>query len=101
MLELQPPALPLGIMPDWEDAAPPPVAISTGGLILLCSDGIFEAAAPPDKEMFGVPRMVETIEIHPDGDSTTRVTLLSQAVQTWYAGTEPLDDQTIVIVRRT
>ena len=88
-------------MPDWDEAGPSPVNISPGGLILLCSDGIFEAAAPPNKEMFGVPRMVETIEIHPDGDSTQRVTLLSEAVKTWYAGTEPLDDQTIVIVRRT
>jgi serine phosphatase RsbU (regulator of sigma subunit)/CHASE2 domain-containing sensor protein len=99
MRELEPPSPPLGILPEWFDAAPPPIQMEAGSMLLLVSDGIFEAVTPAH-DMFGVERMLEIIRAKGAGVSLELVKTLREAVAKWYDTEEPHDDQTIVIVQR-
>jgi Stage II sporulation protein E (SpoIIE)/CHASE2 domain len=99
MRELEPPSPPLGILPEWFDEAPPPIQMEAGSMLLLVSDGIFEAVTP-SHDMFGVERMLEIIRAKGAGMSLDLVKTLREAVAKWYDTEEPHDDQTIVIVQR-
>ncbi|HWE97923.1 MAG TPA: SpoIIE family protein phosphatase [Tepidisphaeraceae bacterium] len=99
MRELEPPSPPLGILPEWFDEPPAPIQMEAGGMLLLVSDGIFEAVTPA-RDMFGVERMLEIIRAKGKDGSSELVGTLRTAVAKWYDTQEPLDDQTIVIVQR-
>ncbi|MGD0463215.1 MAG: SpoIIE family protein phosphatase [Tepidisphaeraceae bacterium] len=101
MLDLDSTSLPLGIQPDWEgDTAPPPLQLHPNGMLVVFSDGIFEAPAP-DGNMFGVERIKEGLLASRHLPCIQIIAGLRTAVQQWQAKIEPIDDQTIVIVRRT
>jgi serine phosphatase RsbU (regulator of sigma subunit)/CHASE2 domain-containing sensor protein len=99
MRELEPPSPPLGILPEWFDEPPAPIQMEAGGMLLLVSDGIFEAVTPAH-DMFGVERMLEIIRAEGNCASGNLVGTLRAAVARWYDTEEPHDDQTIVIVQR-
>lgn len=98
--QLEPPLPPLGVVSDWADVAPPPGRIHTSGSIVLMSDGVFEAGRA-DGEQFGLERVAETLDAQPDSCTPGEIiAALRAAVRVWQAGTEPQDDQTIVVVQR-
>jgi serine phosphatase RsbU (regulator of sigma subunit)/CHASE2 domain-containing sensor protein len=100
MLELDSTGLPLGIQDEcFFDPAPEPLQLQTGGSLVVFSDGIFEAPAP-DGNMFGVERVKEILEKHNGQGCGPILTALRSAVQAWQQKLEPVDDQTIVVVRR-
>jgi serine phosphatase RsbU (regulator of sigma subunit)/CHASE2 domain-containing sensor protein len=100
MLELDSTGLPLGIQPDcFFDPAPEPLQLEMGGSLVVFSDGIFEAPAP-DGNMFGVERVKEILETNNGQGCGPILAALRSAVQAWQQKLEPVDDQTIVVVRR-
>jgi serine phosphatase RsbU (regulator of sigma subunit)/CHASE2 domain-containing sensor protein len=100
MLELDSTGLPLGIQADcFFDPAPEPLQLETGGSLVVFSDGIFEAPAP-DGNMFGVERVKEILEKNNGQGCGPILEALRSAVQAWQQKLEPVDDQTIVVVRR-
>ena len=99
LVSLDPPVQPLGIT-TWDDMpAPQSIRLEPGGVLLLASDGIFESRDPAG-ELFGVDRMIAVFDRHPSHRPQDLLAALRDAVQQWQGNHEPLDDQTIVIVRR-
>ena len=97
---LDPPLPPLGILADWSDDAPPRTRIHPSGSLVLLSDGVFEAGRP-DGEQFGIERIIQTLDDQPNTCTPGEIiAALRAAVRVWQAGTEPQDDQTIVVVQR-
>jgi phosphoserine phosphatase RsbU/P len=90
---------PLNALPDLIDDSPPPFKLEPGGTLVVMSDGIFESWSP-NHELFGSDRVVELLDQsngHPAQDS---IETLHAAVANWQGNDEPVDDQTIVVVRR-
>jgi phosphoserine phosphatase len=98
---LEPPAQPLGVLPEWSDAvAPPPVRVLPSGSLVLISDGIYEAANDFGTQ-FGIERVEGTLDDQPDSCRPGEIiAALRAAVRTWQGTSEPEDDQTIVVVQR-
>ena len=97
---LDPPVQPLGVLPEWIDDGPPqPVHLEEGGSLILISDGIFEATNHAGDQL-GIERMCQTLDDHQHHPPETILTTLRESVRAWYAGRDPLDDQTIVVVQR-
>lgn len=98
-ISLDPPVQPLGIVSSWMEEAPAPMRLDPGGSLVLVSDGIFEAINSSG-EMFGIPRMLTCMDAHRCGNPADLLAALRDEVRVWHGSREPLDDQTIVIVRR-
>ena len=94
-----PPLPPLGVEPWNCEIAPPPLTIEQGGSLILVSDGLFEAM-DSSSNLFGIDRMTETLDRSTHDSPADALARLREAVYQWHAGRDPLDDQTIVIVRR-
>ena len=89
----------LGMLPDmiWEPTDVPKLA--PGDLVVLFTDGIFEAQAPPNYEQFGITRMKEIIErTASQGAMAVRDALIA-AVEAWLGGHSPHDDMTLVVAQ--
>jgi CHASE2 domain-containing sensor protein len=100
MQELDSTSLPLGIQPDWPDDEPAQaLELQPGGMLFVFSDGIFEAPAP-DGNMFGVERIKEILSNSCTLPCVQIIAALRTAVQQWQGKIEPIDDQTVVVVRR-
>jgi serine phosphatase RsbU (regulator of sigma subunit)/CHASE2 domain-containing sensor protein len=99
MKELESTALPLGIDGDWMGDVAPIIQLGVGGMLLVMSDGIFEAP-DPNKDQFGVERVVEIVK-KMCGASAIEITgVIREAVTKWQQKDSPADDQTTVIIRR-
>ena len=90
---------PMGISLWGPEPSPGAVSLEPGGSLLVVSDGIFEAPDPSD-ELFGIDRMVEIIEASGSLPPSDLLSAIRSEVRRWQSGREPVDDQTIVIVRR-
>ena len=97
VVELRATGMPLGLMPrmTYEEKK---ANLGTGDVMLLSSDGLTEAHSP-DREMLGVPRVIDTIAARPEGESLIGVVL--SELDTWTGPDwEQEDDVTLVLVRR-
>jgi serine phosphatase RsbU (regulator of sigma subunit) len=103
LLELDSTGMPLGIMDPWvADGSPAPLQLGDTGTLIVFSDGIFEAPAPSrNGEQFGVDRVKEILSRTCDQSCAQIISALKLAVQQWQGKIEPIDDQTIVVVRKT
>lgn len=96
--------LPLGIL---EGQAYPEAVTSLkpGDLLLLYTDGITEAMAPPDREgsreLFGEARLDDLLIAHASDSAEECIARIQEEVTRFRAGTAPTDDQTLVAIRRT
>jgi CHASE2 domain-containing sensor protein len=100
MLALDSTGLPLGVSPECFFEPPQPcLKLGENGAIIVFSDGIFEAPGP-DGKMFGVERVKEILEKTCGQPCNPMIVALREAVQKWQQKIEPVDDQTIVVVRR-
>ncbi len=96
--ELRARGMPLGLMPgmDYEEKE---AVLAPGESVLLHSDGIVEAH-DPDREMFGFPRLKETVADAPGGQRLIDRVLRDLAGFTG-AGAEQEDDITMVTLERS
>jgi len=101
MLELDSSGLPLGVMGEWLGAPQPPVTLATSGMLIVFSDGIFEAPNPTG-EQFGVERVLEILKDKCGSGATSGeiVAAMREAVTKWQGQDAPADDQTTVVVRK-
>ncbi len=90
----------LGMLPDmlWESTAVP--SLVSGDLMVLFTDGVFEAQAPPDFQTFGLDRLKETVVANAAGGAKAVCDAVVSAVDAWLAGHHPHDDLTLVVVER-
>jgi sigma-B regulation protein RsbU (phosphoserine phosphatase) len=93
------PAVPLGVSPDLITDSPTPVRLQPGGMLVVMTDGLFEAPNEAG-EFFGAARVGELLDQVEDEPSEAVVRRLRDAVRVWQGRDEPVDDQTIVVVRR-
>jgi len=97
--ELNPPEMPLGVMPTMFGDPTERVQLEPSGMIAVVSDGIFEA--PNEKrEQFSMERVHEILMQKRLCAPQEIIAALRDAVTEWQGGDEPTDDQTIVAVRR-
>ncbi len=100
MLEMESTGMPLGIMEPWAaDDPSPPLKLEPSGMLIVFSDGIFEAPAPSG-EQFGVERVQEILRNKCDASAVEIVAAMRDAVTKWQAKDNPADDQTAVVVRK-
>ena len=91
---------PLGIMPNFRWKAPPPFTLERGDLLILFTDGFHETRRP-DKEQFGVERLIDVIRTHRDAPAAEIIRQLHEAVASFSEGAAQQDDLTAVVVKRT
>jgi len=91
--------LPLGVTDTWVGDVAPPLQLQPTGMLIVFSDGIFEAPAP-DGNMFGVERVTEIVNRLREAPAADIVAALREAVTKWQGKDVPHDDQTTVVVRR-
>jgi hypothetical protein len=71
------------------------------GRLIVFSDGIFEAhALDPRKGLFGTDAIKDILRNACHASSSEIIHLIREAVQKFQGKKEPVDDQTIVVVRR-
>jgi phosphoserine phosphatase len=95
---LEPPAPPLGVLPEFIADPVEPVQLAPGGMLAVMSDGIFEAFAP-DRKQFGIENVFEILRQHPDSTPGVVLDSVRASVHRWQGKTEPADDQTLVIAQ--
>ena len=90
----------LGMLPDMLYDLTPVQPLAVGDLMVLFTDGIFEAQAPPNFEQFGLDRLREVINAHARGGAEEVRNAVVAAVEGWLGGHAPHDDMTVVVVER-
>jgi phosphoserine phosphatase RsbU/P len=95
----RPAGVPLGLLPDvdYDHAVIKP---SPGDLVLLYSDGVSEATSPDAQEL-GRERLMTIAAGLEVSSAEAFGTELVSALQAFRGGTEPQDDETIIVLKRT
>jgi len=70
-----------------------------GDVVVIYSDGITEASDAGD-EQFGVARLKQMVASHADLPARALVELIFRTVESFSGRTRPLDDQTVMVIRR-
>lgn len=89
---------PLGIMPEMKITTQCCSSLKSGDILLLVTDGIIEARNAAG-EMFGEPRLVETVAAHHQRSAQTIVTQLIAACRDFTEDEHQQDDITAVVVK--
>ncbi len=95
--EIKAEGFPLGLFPNatYDEVT---LTTSPGDLVVFFSDGIADAENR-EKEMFGTERICSTLENHAPRTAEDAVAAVLSAVDSFQAGTEHFDDETLVIMR--
>jgi sigma-B regulation protein RsbU (phosphoserine phosphatase) len=96
--------LPLGLA-EHEEYREANFLMEPGDLLVLYTDGVTEAMAPPDasgqRELFGDTRLVESLRAGALDDVHACVRRVEDAVRVFTHDAPPTDDRTLVVVRCT
>ena len=90
---------PVGLMRDLPGDVAEPVLLAPGATLVVLSDGITEAFSPA-QEMWGVERAISVLAQAQGREPGEIVSAVRDAVIAWQQKEEPVDDQTVVVVRR-
>jgi phosphoserine phosphatase len=93
-------APPFGIIESMPIKSARPLTLRPGDIFAVFSDGVFESPGP-DGERFGQQRILRIIEENRRESGGTILLELRKALADFGAGTQPTDDQTAVIIKRT
>jgi serine phosphatase RsbU (regulator of sigma subunit) len=99
IIELEPTLSPINLIEE-QPPAPPPLRIEPGGMLAILSDGISEAFSP-DQQLFGVERLCALLDELSAGPASAAAQVLLARVVAWQGHDQPVDDQTIILLRRT
>ena len=92
--------MPLGISADLASDPPLELALQTGDMIVLATDGFFDWSNP-EGEQFGTSRLAEAIRVAGSLPPQQIIATLYDAVIEFTGGTPQRDDVTTVIIKRT
>jgi phosphoserine phosphatase len=95
---LDPTAPPIGVLDDFSVDQTEVIPIEPGGMLIVMSDGIFEAMGPGG-DMFGVERVVKILDEGVNVSPEAILLNVREAVLAWQGKDEPNDDQSIVLVQ--
>jgi len=90
--------VPLGIRPDTIYVSSPEMALKSGDLILLSTDGIEETMSP-ENVLFGTERMLDVVRANQKKSSAEIVQALYEAVRQFSRGTPQTDDVTTIVLK--
>ena len=93
-------APPFGVMDELPIIIKPPRVLKRGDVVLVASDGIYEAVNRSG-EQYGQERVKKVLSDHRGEPAEAILTALRQDVERFAAGQRPLDDQTVVVIRRS
>jgi sigma-B regulation protein RsbU (phosphoserine phosphatase) len=91
-------SLPLAVLPDVEYSVGSPVDLQDGDVVLLLTDGVFEAASSRG-EPFGMRRVLDVVRQNLHCPSREICETLHQAVKEFCGFAEPTDDMTTMVVK--
>lgn len=92
-------ALPLGIVPEMEEARPIRIDMKPGDMVLLITDGFFEWENQAG-EQFGIDRAAEVVRRYSDSEPEVIIAQLYEAVLAFAQGMLQKDDLTAVLIKR-
>jgi sigma-B regulation protein RsbU (phosphoserine phosphatase) len=98
--ELSSTELPLGIMAEAVFPHGESIALQTGDVLVLLTDGIVEAVSS-DRHIFGYDRAIATVRANRDQSARAIVDALYRQVQEFAKGQPQRDDITAVVVKVT
>jgi serine phosphatase RsbU (regulator of sigma subunit) len=98
-IDVQPQAVPFGILPFFRSDPPTQLRLGAGDLVLLPTDGFFEWENDQG-EQFGVERMEKVIRASKDLAPPEIIAELYDAVIKFSNGTKQQDDLTAVLIKR-
>jgi sigma-B regulation protein RsbU (phosphoserine phosphatase) len=98
--ELESSGLPLGMLSDSGYEATTLALLAPGDLLVLCTDGISEAQAPPDFAMWGGARLRAVVAAHADAGAPAVCAAVVAAVKAHLGPHQPHDDMTLVVIER-
>ena len=98
-IDVNPQAVPFGILPFFRSDPPAQLQLGSGDLVLLPTDGFFEWENDQG-EQFGVERMEEVIRASQKLAPPEIIAQLYDAVIRFSHGTKQQDDLTAVIIKR-
>lgn len=91
--------LPIGVLKGTDYPVASPITLGVGDLVLLCTDGIVEAARESG-EFFGADRLRDSIREFASLPIEELVRRLGERVQDFCGSQHPADDLTILALRR-
>ncbi len=92
--------LPLGIDPDWVFTEHPPLQLSAGQIVVIGTDGIWEARNP-ERKFFGKDALREVIRANAAGSASEICDAITDAVARFRRGRPQEDDVTLVVIKVT
>jgi hypothetical protein len=90
---------PLGVLDDGRLPCGPPTRLEAGDMLLLVTDGLFEAQAP-DATPYGLDRTLRVVRESRDRPAAEIVRRLHADVRRFCGDTSPVDDITVVLLKR-
>jgi sigma-B regulation protein RsbU (phosphoserine phosphatase) len=90
--------VPLGLFSGTKYGRSEPIAIEPGAILLMLTDGIAEAEGP-DRESFGVGRILDYVRSHSSESALQIVSGLYGAVTDFCRESPPQDDLTVIVCK--
>ena len=90
--------IPLGIDPDWRYHELDHTGWPVGALLVVGTDGIWEARNPTG-ELYGKERLMEVVRVARQRSAAAIVAAVEEDVAAFRQGRPPTDDATLVVVK--
>src|SRR5579872_3312023 len=97
--QLEPTCCPLGVEEREVRESSEPVALDPGDLVILATDGAIEQHNE-DREMFGRRRLQQLVRDNQTLPAPRLLARLKEEISTFFRGSHPDDDVTILILER-
>jgi serine phosphatase RsbU (regulator of sigma subunit) len=98
--DLESSGLPIGMMDDSVYQATAIAPLAAGEVLVLFTDGIFEAQAPPDFASWGLEAFKRTVAGHASGGAQAVCDAVVAGAKAHLRGHQPHDDMTLVVIER-
>jgi len=96
--DLENTGMPLGIMDDTEFGQADPITLQAGDIVIIGTDGIWEARNPSD-EFYGKERLHNLIMTHKDETAGQIASAVVESVLDFCSDVSPTDDITLVVIK--
>ncbi|WP_027183446.1 PP2C family protein-serine/threonine phosphatase [Desulfovibrio inopinatus] len=91
--------VPLGIMPEWDYAPTRTAVLTSGDIVVLATDGVWEARNP-EKEFYGKSRLQRCIAAHVTASANDLVVAIMHDLALFRQDAPQADDITVVVIKR-